>query len=76
MGISNLCTAKRAETRQCPVCEEHIPLRLLPMHAALESERVEEVIQQVGSSDILYDEMDDAYVISLRSKNSTKLLRI
>ena len=46
------------------------------MHAALESERVEEVIQQIGSSDILYDEMDDAYVISLRSKNSTKLLRM
>ena len=46
------------------------------MHAALESERVEEVIQQVGSSDFLYDEMDDAYVIALRSKISTKPLRM
>ncbi|KIK04724.1 hypothetical protein K443DRAFT_675739 [Laccaria amethystina LaAM-08-1] len=61
---------KRAETRQCPVCEEHIPLRLLPMHAALESERVEEVIQQVGSPDILYDEMDDAPGPSSRSRRS------
>ena len=51
--------AKRAETRQCPVCDEHIPLRLLSKHAELESERVENVIKTVGSSDIIYDEMDD-----------------
>ncbi|KDR84010.1 hypothetical protein GALMADRAFT_262367 [Galerina marginata CBS 339.88] len=51
--------ARRAETRQCPVCEEHIPLRLLAMHAQLESERVEEVIKKVGSSDVAYDEMID-----------------
>jgi hypothetical protein len=51
--------AKRAETRQCPVCDEHIPLRLLSRHAELESERVEDVIKKVGSSDITYDEWDD-----------------
>lgn len=51
--------AKRAETRQCPVCDEHIPLRLLSRHAELESERVEDVIRKIGSSDITYDELDD-----------------
>ncbi|KAF8914230.1 hypothetical protein CPB84DRAFT_1758762 [Gymnopilus junonius] len=50
---------RRAETRQCPVCEEHIPLRLLAMHAQLESERVEEVIKKVGSSDLPYHEIVD-----------------
>lgn len=54
--------AKRAETRQCPVCDEHIPLRLLSRHAELESERVEDVIKKVGSSDITYDELDDGCV--------------
>ena len=54
--------AKRAETRQCPVCDEHIPLRLLSRHAELESERVEDVIKKVGSSDITYDELDDGYI--------------
>ena len=53
--------AKRAETRQCPVCDESIPLRLLSRHAELESERVEEVIKNIGSSDITYDEFDDGY---------------
>ena len=56
--------AKRAETRQCPVCDEHIPLRLLSRHAELETERVEEVIRKVGSSDITYDELDDRYIPS------------
>ena len=54
--------AKRAETRQCPVCDEHIPLRLLSRHAEFESERVEDVIRKIGSSDITYDELDDGYI--------------
>jgi hypothetical protein len=56
--------AKRAETRQCPVCDEHIPLRLLSRHAELESERVEDVIRKIGSSDITYDELDDRYIFN------------
>ncbi|KAF9498631.1 hypothetical protein BDN71DRAFT_1442983 [Pleurotus eryngii] len=41
---------KRAETRKCPVCEEQIPVRLLAKHSELESERVEEIIKDIGSS--------------------------
>ncbi|KAF8806343.1 hypothetical protein BYT27DRAFT_7191688 [Phlegmacium glaucopus] len=62
--------AKRAETRQCPVCDEHIPLRLLSRHVELESERVEDVIKKVGSSDITYDEMDDGPGPSSRVRRS------
>ncbi|KAJ3574786.1 hypothetical protein NP233_g1534 [Leucocoprinus birnbaumii] len=52
---------KRAETRPCPVCDEPIPLRLMALHAQLESERVDEIIKQVGLSEpILFaDEFDD-----------------
>ncbi|KXN92313.1 hypothetical protein AN958_08544 [Leucoagaricus sp. SymC.cos] len=52
---------KRAETRPCPVCNEPIPLRLMGLHAQLESERVEEIIKQVGSSEPIHlaDEFDD-----------------
>jgi hypothetical protein len=48
--------AKRAETRPCPVCEELIPLRLLPVHLDLELRRVEEIVKAVGSYEVLYDE--------------------
>ncbi|PPQ78209.1 hypothetical protein CVT25_015528, partial [Psilocybe cyanescens] len=51
--------ARRAETRQCPVCNEDIPLRLLAMHAQLESERVEEVVKRVGSLDVSYEDLVD-----------------
>ncbi|KAF9450631.1 hypothetical protein P691DRAFT_845370 [Macrolepiota fuliginosa MF-IS2] len=52
---------KRAETRPCPVCDEPIPLRLMARHAQLESERVEEIIKQIGSSEpiLLSDEIED-----------------
>ncbi|KAF7775729.1 hypothetical protein Agabi119p4_4122 [Agaricus bisporus var. burnettii] len=52
---------KRAETRQCPACDELIPLRLMARHAQLEAERVEEIIKQIGSSEpiLLTDEFDD-----------------
>ncbi|KAK2466028.1 hypothetical protein APHAL10511_001670 [Amanita phalloides] len=42
---------KRAETRKCPVCEESIPLRLLSKHLLLEEERVDGIIQQIGSAE-------------------------
>ncbi|KAF8622158.1 hypothetical protein AX15_007276 [Amanita polypyramis BW_CC] len=42
---------KRAETRKCPVCDELIPLRLLSKHALLEEERVNGIIQQIGSTE-------------------------
>ena len=37
---------------------------MLSRHAELETERVEEVIRKVGSSDITYDELDDRYLPS------------
>ncbi|KAJ3516291.1 hypothetical protein NLJ89_g1218 [Agrocybe chaxingu] len=61
---------KRAETRQCPVCDERIPLRLLAKHTELESERVEEVIRNVGSSEFAYDEIDDEPGPSSRTRRS------
>lgn len=36
--------AKRAETRECPVCCEKIPIRLLGKHAEFEYRRVEEIL--------------------------------
>ncbi|KAF9528008.1 hypothetical protein CPB83DRAFT_855178 [Crepidotus variabilis] len=43
---------KRAETRQCPICDERIPLRLLEKHADLESERVDDIMSNIGSGDV------------------------
>jgi hypothetical protein len=43
-------SAKRAETRSCPICEESIPLRLLSHHLELELSRVEEIAQHIGSA--------------------------
>ncbi|KZV76056.1 hypothetical protein PENSPDRAFT_646600 [Peniophora sp. CONT] len=39
---------KRAETRECPICHEPIPLRLLGQHVQLESERVQNILDHVG----------------------------
>ncbi|KAI0034129.1 hypothetical protein K488DRAFT_84342 [Vararia minispora EC-137] len=39
---------KRAETRDCPICAEPIPLRLLAQHADLEAERVDAILAHVG----------------------------
>ncbi|KAJ6628954.1 hypothetical protein B0H10DRAFT_105984 [Mycena sp. CBHHK59/15] len=49
---------KRAETRECPVCSEMIPLRLLAAHAELESERVEAIIRRVGETDVDFELLD------------------
>jgi hypothetical protein len=51
------------------VCDELIPLRLLAAHADLESQRVEEIIKQVGSTDFMFDEPEDGCVniITLRA---------
>ncbi|KAI9453071.1 hypothetical protein F5148DRAFT_1329979, partial [Russula earlei] len=40
--------AKRAETRECPVCGDHIPLRLLGQHYTLEFSRVQTILDRVG----------------------------
>ncbi|KAK7470378.1 hypothetical protein VKT23_001805 [Stygiomarasmius scandens] len=45
----------RAETRPCPICNEPIPLRLLAKHAELEASRVDELIYNVGSTEIWVD---------------------
>jgi hypothetical protein len=47
--------AKRAETRDCPICNEPIPLRLLAQHAELETERVESILEHIGDLDVWAD---------------------
>lgn len=47
--------AKRAETRECPVCGDHIPLRLLGQHYTLESTRVQTLLDHVGDLDAFSD---------------------
>lgn len=41
-------TAKRAETRECPICREPIPLRLLGQHYTLENSRVQAILDHIG----------------------------
>ncbi|EGO02007.1 hypothetical protein SERLA73DRAFT_166516 [Serpula lacrymans var. lacrymans S7.3] len=48
--------SKRAETRKCPVCGEIIAVRLLGKHSELESQRVDEIIRNVGSTEVLADD--------------------
>ena len=56
--------AKRAETRKCPVCDEPIPLRLLGKHADLESERLDEIMRCIGSTEVLEEaEPEDGCVL-------------
>ncbi|KAL1735856.1 hypothetical protein EV714DRAFT_279875 [Schizophyllum commune] len=50
---------KRAETRPCPVCSELIPLRLMGKHLELESERVDEIIANVGSPEVYQDDREE-----------------
>jgi len=40
--------AKRAETRECPICRDPIPLRLLGQHYTLESSRVQAILDHIG----------------------------
>lgn len=47
--------AKRAETRECPICGEHIPLRLLGQHYTLESSRVQTILDHVGDLECFSD---------------------
>lgn len=59
-------SAKRAETRPCPICHESIPIRLLGKHSELEMTRVDEIIHQIGSTEVLADaEPDDGCVSSI-----------
>ncbi|CDO73777.1 hypothetical protein BN946_scf185015.g105 [Trametes cinnabarina] len=65
---------KRAETRKCPICDEPIPLRLLAKHAVLESERLEEIIRAIGSTEVLGEaEPDDG--LSARARRSAMKAR-
>ncbi|KAJ8468737.1 hypothetical protein ONZ51_g9452 [Trametes cubensis] len=65
---------KRAETRKCPICEEPIPLRLLPKHAELEWERLEEIMRAIGSTEVLGEaEPDDG--LSARARRSAMKAR-
>ncbi|KAH9850811.1 hypothetical protein C2E23DRAFT_834233 [Lenzites betulinus] len=60
---------KRAETRKCPICDEAIPLRLLAKHAVLESERLEEIVRCIGSTEVLGEaEPDEGLAARSRRK--------
>jgi hypothetical protein len=56
--VPNSSAVKRAETRQCPICSEQIPVRLLEAHCDLETQRTEEIIKAVGSLEIYGDSAD------------------
>ncbi|KAJ3797325.1 hypothetical protein GGU11DRAFT_816551 [Lentinula aff. detonsa] len=51
----------KAETRNCPICNEPIPLRLLGKHAELESSRVDEIIGHIGSEEPFLDLSYESY---------------
>ncbi|KAG2349169.1 hypothetical protein BDR05DRAFT_956553 [Suillus weaverae] len=61
--------SKRAETRQCPACAELIPVRLLAAHAALEMQRVEDIIRHIGEAEVLA-EVDDLEGPNNRARRS------
>ncbi|KAK0444420.1 hypothetical protein EV421DRAFT_1800960 [Armillaria borealis] len=65
-------TRKRAkvETRECPICKEHIPLRLLAKHSDFESQRVEKIVQSVGSTDVLAAEFEEGSSTSYSRRKS------
>ncbi|KIK67686.1 hypothetical protein GYMLUDRAFT_36418 [Collybiopsis luxurians FD-317 M1] len=52
---------RRAETRDCPICNEPIPLRLLGKHAELETSRVAEIISHIGSEEPFLDLSYESY---------------
>jgi hypothetical protein len=54
-AIALLRLAKRAETRECPICGDHIPLRLLGQHYTLESARVQTILDHIGDLDAFSD---------------------
>ncbi|PBL02938.1 hypothetical protein ARMGADRAFT_955615 [Armillaria gallica] len=65
-------TRKRAkvETRECPICKEQIPLRLLAKHSDFESQRVEKIVQSVGSTDVLAAEFEEGSSTSYSRRKS------
>ncbi|KAF9031812.1 hypothetical protein BDZ89DRAFT_1063696 [Hymenopellis radicata] len=54
-------TRKRAklETRECPICSELIPVRLLQKHTIFESQRVDRIIDSIGSTEVLHDDLEE-----------------
>ncbi|PCH40844.1 hypothetical protein WOLCODRAFT_71360, partial [Wolfiporia cocos MD-104 SS10] len=65
--------AKRAETRICPVCDEAIPVRLLAKHSELEMARVEEIIQHIGSTEVLAEAEPDEGLTSRSRRTAVKV---
>ncbi|KAI3616579.1 ring finger protein 1 [Moniliophthora roreri] len=64
----------KAETRDCPICHEPIPLRLLAKHAELESSRVQDIIDSVGDLDPFQDEFEEGPSTTTR-RSATKARR-
>jgi len=61
VAASSTKRAKRAETRECPVCGDHIPLRLLGQHYTLESSRVQTILDHVGDLEGFSDPHSSAH---------------
>ncbi len=57
--------AAKLETKECPICSEHIPVRLLQKHTLLESQRVDRIMDSIGSTEVLYDDLEEGYVLVL-----------
>lgn len=57
--------AKRAETRECPICREPIPLRLLGQHYTLESSRVQAILDHIGDIEGFSDPHASAHAPSM-----------
>ncbi|KZT71476.1 hypothetical protein DAEQUDRAFT_744178 [Daedalea quercina L-15889] len=64
--------AKRAETRPCPICHDPIPIRLLEKHGELEMARVDEIIHQIGSAEVLADAEPDEGMTSRSRRSAVK----
>ncbi|KIY49471.1 hypothetical protein FISHEDRAFT_65441 [Fistulina hepatica ATCC 64428] len=51
----------QVETRPCPVCGDAVPVRRLAAHAALEAERVDQIVGEIGSTDVLLEGGSSTY---------------
>ncbi|KAH9967024.1 hypothetical protein BGW80DRAFT_1438288 [Lactifluus volemus] len=67
--------AKRAETRECPICRERIPLRLLAQHHTLESSRLQTILDHIGDLEGFSDPHAPAHAPSIARRRSAPHIR-
>ncbi|KAI0080780.1 hypothetical protein K474DRAFT_1636710 [Panus rudis PR-1116 ss-1] len=71
-GTTTHKKSKRAITKKCPICSEEIPIRLLEAHASLESQRVDEIISSIGSTEVLGEAQPDDGVTARTRKSAVR----